>query len=117
MMKLMIEGGVPMWFVLLFGLISLLSAAYFAARPTTSALGFIRWMMGTTVFAILSGTFSAFGATFHYLSESKDPGSVKILYEGLGESMSAGTLGFTLLALSALLSAVGQKRLSAAVGA
>ncbi len=119
MWTLIREGGVPMWFVLLFGTISLGSSAYFAARPTPQRLSFIKWMMITTVFAVASGTTSAFGAVFHGLGDMVNVEAAqrtRILFTGLAECMSAGTLGFSLLGLTAMLTAVGSRRLASISG-
>ncbi len=119
MWTLIHEGGVPMWFVLLFGAISLGSSAYFAARPTHQRLRFIKWMMLTTGFAVVSGTTSAFGAVFHGLGDMVNVEAAqrtRILFTGLAECMSAGTLGFSLLGLTAMLTAVGSRRLASIGG-
>ncbi|NOU29736.1 MAG: hypothetical protein HOO96_17665 [Polyangiaceae bacterium] len=108
-----------MWFVLLFGAIALGSSAYFAARPTHQRLAFIKWMMLTTGFAVVSGTTSGLGAVFHGLGDMMNVESAqrtRILFTGLAECMSAGTLGFSLLGLTAMLTAVGSRRLASMSG-
>src|SRR5258708_7720149 len=112
------EGGFPMWFVLLFGFGGLVTAFVYAVRPDAKREGFIRWMIAATIFATLSGTFAAVGQVMHYLVRSYDElgqtgERTKVLFLGLGESMSAGILGFALVGLTALMCAVGKRRLDA----
>jgi hypothetical protein len=105
------EGGVPMVFVLLFGLAGLSTAAYAAYRPTASVMAFIKWINNATLFAILSGMVGGFGAVFHGLGEMSVPVDTKMLLIGLGECMSLGIVGFTAMSLTCLLSAVAARKL------
>jgi hypothetical protein len=105
------EGGVPMLFILIFGLVGLSTAAYAAYRPTASVLAFIRWMNGATLFSVLSGTVSGFGAVFHGLGEMSGALDTKMMLVGFGECMSMGTVGFTMMSLTCLLSAVAARKL------
>jgi hypothetical protein len=113
MMTLLREGGVPMWFVLLFGLLALGSGAHYAARPDPKRLSSIAWLMGATLLAVASGTVSALGATFQHVAGDGPAWRSDTLLVGLGESMSAGTLGFSMLALTSIVVAIGQRRLAA----
>ncbi len=119
MMRLLEEGGVPIWFVLLFGLAALGGAVAYALRPQARLLGLIRGMSAATFFGTLSGTAANLGAVFHALagSDSRFPdlnlfvkdGPLRLL-QGLGESMSTSIVGFALLALVGLFYAVGKMR-------
>ena len=113
MLQLMRNGGFPMFFILAFGLIALALAARFASRPAREHLALIRAMSSATLFATLTGTVADFGATFLAVSSDQfrnDPAWHIMLVQGLGESMSPGILGFTLLSLTSLLLAVGASR-------
>lgn len=109
------EGGFPMWFVVSFGVVSLVTAFAHAVRPDGRREGFVRWMMAATIFATLGGTFAAFGQVLHYVVKNDLKGQelAMTLCLGFGESMSAGILGFALVGLTALMAAVGRRRLDA----
>jgi hypothetical protein len=116
------EGGFSMFFVLGFGFVSLGWAAWYAAQGKAKALGFVRAMMLATLFATGSGVTSDLGMVFKTLSGSSDVDErhqalardkehrVDLLLEGLGESMAPAIMGLSLLALTALLLAVGAAR-------
>jgi hypothetical protein len=111
MMTLFREGGYSMFFVLGFGGAAFLWAAWYAARGKPARLAFVRGMMVATAFATLSGICSDLGTVFHRVAEEED--AVKahhMVLEGSGESMAPGIMGFSLLALTALLVAVGDLR-------
>jgi hypothetical protein len=116
MLTLFREGGYSMFFILGFGFVALAAAAAYAARGKKASLRFILAMMATTMFATVQGICSDFGATFHAVSGplgDADPTQrLRILSEGLGESMAPGIMGFALLALAALLLAVGGGRVA-----
>lgn len=119
MSKLLQEGGFPVWFVLLFGLISLAGAVAYAVKPDERRLGLVRGMSLATLFATLSSTAANLGQVFHALAGT-DPRHPEfslamkdgplVLLLGLGESMSTSILGFALLALVSLFYAVGISR-------
>lgn len=120
MLKLLQEGGLPVWFVLLFGLITLAGAVAYATKPDERRLGLVRGMSLATLFATLSSTAANLGMVFHAMAGvdarhpslnvlTKDDG-VLMLMLGLGESMSTAILGFALLALASLFYAVGVSR-------
>lgn len=119
MSKLLQEGGFPVWFVLLFGVIALAGAVAYAIRPDERRLGLVRGMSLATLFATLSSTAANLGTVFHALAGTdprhpdfnlgmKDGPLVLLL--GLGESMSTSILGFALLALVSLFYTVGVSR-------
>ena len=115
MINLLRDGGVPIWFVLGFGGWALVAAGRYAMKKGVS-VGFIRGMMAATFCSILSALCANFGATFAYVSAHLEGGNgdprteLAHLVEGLGESMSSGIVGFSLLALTALLVGVGKQR-------
>ncbi len=111
------NGGVPMWFILLFGMAALGSSFHFALRADKKTLGFIRGMSHATLWATLAATAADLGAVCTYLTRHYgEPSWTQALVEGLGESTSPAIMGFSLLALVSMLRAVGQRRLDARTG-
>jgi hypothetical protein len=117
MWTLIRDGGVPMLFILAFGLVGLAASFFFAVRAERRSLGFIRGMMQAVLFATLSGTAQDLGATLHAVSRNWDklPGgpldAAHMLVEGFAESTAPAILGFSFLALTAMLTSVGRRRL------
>jgi len=115
MLTLIRDGGAPIWFVLFFGGGALVVAARFAMKKAVSR-ALLRGLMWATLFATLSALSANLGATFAHVSQHLDgpEGDARIalarLLEGLGESMSSGIVGFSLLALALLLVGVGEQR-------
>ncbi len=110
----MLEGGFPMWFLLLFGLLALGSGARFAQRPDSRGLERTLALGAATFFTMLTATCADFGAVGHKAFEylHANPGTTlpEVLLQGFAESMSPGILGATLLSLTALFLAVGLHR-------
>lgn len=137
------SGGLPMLFILAFGLIGLGAAFYFALRAERRTLGFVKSMAAATLFATLATSCADVGATLYSAGkvyDANDPqgssadvrftpetarGSdaattfkvVRVVIEGFGESTSPGILGFAFLALTSMLVAVGRRRLDDREGA
>lgn len=118
MWTLIRNGGViPMMFILVVGLLALGTAFYFAVRPQLRSLGFIRSMAHATLFGTLAATAAAVGATLYAAAhawEQPEGGpqrAAQMIVEGFAESTSAGIVGFSILALTAMLTAVGRRRL------
>lgn len=107
-------GGYSMVIVLLFGLTCFVSAAIYAARQSERVLCFSRSMSRATLYASVSGVFACIGATMYAGATHTNPAELPALVMmGLGESMSPGILGFTLLTLSWMLLAIGSRRKNA----
>jgi len=114
MLEFFRDGGWSMFVILLFGFISLASAAFFAARPDGKHEGFIQWMSRATMWASLVGVFTDFGTVFGVVCEMKDADErTRILLEGSKECMSPLVMGFAFLTLTAFLTAIGRRRLDA----
>jgi hypothetical protein len=137
------SGGLPMLFILIFGLIALGAAFYFALRAARRSLAFIKCMAAATLFSTLATTCADVGATLSAAGkvyDVSDPqGSsaeqrftpetargadvattfkvMRVVVEGFAESTSPGILGFALLALTSMLVAVGRRRLDDREGA
>ncbi len=113
----MIEGGFPMWFLLLFGLLALGSGAHFGLRPDARALRRTVALGLATAGTTLTATCADLGAVGHkafdYLHDNPGTTLPEVLLQGFAESMSPGILGGTLLSLTALFVAVGFQRQAA----
>lgn len=111
-MKLFTDGGWSMWFILLFGFVALATAAWFAMRPSRAHPGFIGWMGAATLFSVFAGLCSDMGTVLFVVAKIEDANERgRIICEGFAESMSPCIMGFALLSLVALLTAVGRRRL------
>lgn len=110
-------GVVPMLTILVFGLLSVGAAFFFAVRPQRPLRGFIESMCRATLFGTLAATASAVGATLYAAShawEAPDGGIATaghFIAQGFAESTSAAILGFSFLGLAHMLLAVGRRRL------
>jgi hypothetical protein len=117
MWTLIRDGGVPMLFIMAFGLVGLAASFFFAVRGERRSLGFIHGMMQALLFATLAGTVEDLGVTLHAVSRNWAtlPGgpldAAHMLVEGCAESTAPAILGFSFLALTAMLTAVGRRRL------
>jgi hypothetical protein len=114
MKTLFLEGGWPMYFTLVFGLIALGGAARFAKSADRRHLGFVVGMSLATLFSVLNGIVADLAAVGHHVNERwdqiKDVPMVALLGQGFAESMSPGVMGFTFLSLTWLIAAVGLSR-------
>jgi hypothetical protein len=118
MWTLIRNGGVPpMMFILVCGLLGLGSAFYFAVRAQRRSLGFIKSMSQAVLYATLAATAADLGATLYAAEKAwEKPGggpehAAHMIVEGFAESTSPGILGFSFLAVTAMLTAVGRRRL------
>lgn len=109
-------GGVPMWFVLLFGVASLVAAGAFAISPDPRKVEAVRALTWAAVFSIAAGIvadLAAVGSNVPAHPEwSVSPKIHLIVMQGFAESMTPGVLGFSLLALTWMVMAVGHRRLA-----
>lgn len=115
MMNLMRLGGYSMWIVLLFGIILLVATILFVRRPEEGKLGFIRGMTVANIFAILSGIAGNLAATFNHAGFQTEANTVEAAASamvGFSESLSPASLGFSVLAIAWLITAVGIRRLA-----
>lgn len=114
MWDLMIEGGYPMWFLLLFGIAGLVAAIRYAQKPTTGILRLVCGLGTTTLFSIFTGTAADVAAFGHkapdFLKAHPAMNLSEVVLLGIGESMSPGVLGFSLLTICSLLVTVGLYR-------
>jgi hypothetical protein len=138
MLTLMRNGGYPpMLFILVTGLVGLAAAFHFALRARRQSLGFIKGMALATLFGTLAASCADLGGTLYSAEKAFDktgsseatpgppihtdpnavPQVLHILVGGAQESTSPGILGFSFLALTSMLVAVGRRRLDEREGA
>jgi hypothetical protein len=113
MLDLLREGGGPMLFVVIFGVLTFLAAATFAARGDRRRVGFITWMGMATLLSVGGGICADLAAVGHHglgrcVEKHIDPAACLLV--GMAESMAPGIVGFTLLSLAGMLTAVGMSR-------
>lgn len=113
--ELMQAGGVGMWGVLTLGLVSLVSAALFARRPERRRVGFVACMALATMASSLLSTITGFANVTVFASDMAREGQpvLPVLLGGFGESLAPMVLGLALLTVTALVTAVGMRRLGA----
>jgi hypothetical protein len=108
------EGGFSMWFLLVLGIVAVASAFWFAVKPGESHYRVLKWMAVSILFAMLCGLTSGAAITFHVVASMEDATHemrMRIVIEGLGETLTNGVLGSALLMVTALFVAVGRRRL------
>jgi hypothetical protein len=113
MLDLLREGGGPMLFVVIFGALTFVAAAVFAARGDRRRLGFITWMGLATALSVGGGICADLAAVGHHGLERCAVHHIEpaaCLLVGIAESMAPGIVGFTLLSLAGMLTAVGVSR-------
>ncbi len=115
MKTMFVEGGFPMWFIVAFGLVAMGTAVAFAARPLRARERFVDAMARTTLYATIVGVVAALGEVFHVVArlDGTHEERIRMAFEGFGESMAPAIVGFGLLTIVTLLSAVGKARLDA----
>lgn len=113
--RFFMAGGYPMWIVTIFGVACLVTAVRFALRADARKLAIVRALTWATIFAILSGVLSDFMTVMWKVPGTPewahDPDLHLIVMMGLGEAVTPGVLGFSLLSLVWLFVAIGTRRL------
>lgn len=111
MMTLLREGGFPIWFLLAFGSLLLISGARFAMRPEAGRLRLTLALGITTLFTMISAISADLATVGHqapdYLLRHPEMSRTSVLLQGMAEALSPAILGSTLLALGALFVALG----------
>ena len=116
MANLVLEGGFPVFFLLAFGFLAMGFAVRFATAPTQRVFRTTLALSAATLLTSCNGIFAALAAVGHhapeYLKRHPESSLSEVVLLGIGESMSPGILGFTLLSLIALILALGVYRQS-----
>jgi hypothetical protein len=108
-------GGWSMFLILALGLLTLGAAAMFMRKPEARDVGMIRGFSVATVFAVLCGVATDLATVFTHVPNHPEwahsPDMPLIVMTGLGESLTPAILGFSMLTLAWLVTAVGVRRL------
>jgi hypothetical protein len=104
-----LAGGFPMVFVIVFGLVALASAVRFALAPAPGRVGPIVAYGIAVLLVSTAGALVDAGVVLRVVAQAEDS-QVPILLVGLSESLSPPILGFSLVAVVALVTAVGLRR-------
>jgi hypothetical protein len=108
------DGGWSMFVILLFGAITMATAAFHAAKPDVRHEGFLKWMSRAVLWSTLAGVSSDLGTTFAFTCHiENDSERARTTLEGMAESMSPLVMGFVMLAIAAFLASIGRRRLDA----
>jgi hypothetical protein len=113
---LFVRGGIGSWFVVLFGLICLVTAALFAWRPDEGRLAVLRAMSLATGFSMLGGFVAGVAKSMDACSRlppEKRELLTSFLLKGISEASALLILGLALLTLTWLVVAIGLRRLAA----
>jgi hypothetical protein len=110
-----LEGGWGMWFVLLFGLITLAQAIGFARRPDERRRAALETLNRATLYSIIATVALDLAAVARAPTKppwSEAPRIELVILEGIAESLAPAILGFALLSFAWMIGAVGQRRLA-----
>ena len=103
-----------MWFLMVFGALSLICGARFALRPEPARLRMAGAMSLATLFTTLTGVCTDLATVGHqvpiFMAHNSSDLLPSLLLQGFAESMSPAILGFTVLTLAALFIALGCHR-------
>jgi F0F1-type ATP synthase membrane subunit c/vacuolar-type H+-ATPase subunit K len=114
MIEFLQSGGIAIWFILVFGLVSLGAAVACAVRPAERRSAFFRALSRATGIAATVGTASGFAATLHHVANhpewSRSPDRILFVMTGFAESLSNFLVGFGLLAIAWLVFAFAERR-------
>jgi F0F1-type ATP synthase membrane subunit c/vacuolar-type H+-ATPase subunit K len=113
---LFVHGGIGSWFVVLFGLICLVTAALFAWRPDEGRLAVLKAMSLATGFSMLGGFVAGVAKSLDgcaRLPPDKRDLWPMFAIKGISEASALLILGLALLTLTWLVVAIGLRRLAA----
>ncbi len=119
MIELFREAGFPIIPVTLFGTLTLLSALMLCLKGDRRRLHFIVAMGAATLAAVACATCADLAAVGHRaptLCKQLGLALPECLLQGMAESMAPGVLGFSLLALAGMATAIGLVRTRAEAG-
>lgn len=115
MITLFKNGGVPMWFILAWGLLALGAAIRLAIKADPRGHELYKLFSKATLWGVLSGTAGDFASVGYALSNMPEDMAgarwQRIAAQGLAESMSPAIIGGSFLALAAFFAAVGAYRM------
>jgi hypothetical protein len=115
----MSEGGWGMWPILLLGLLTLVTAARYTARPEPHALRFVAALWLALASVVVHAGLTDLAAVFGFLASSDevtDAALPRVLLTGLKEATRPAALGGIFLTLAPLCVAAGLWRAPASGG-
>jgi len=108
------EGGFAMLAILLFGALTLGTAAAYAIKPGDRRYERFKALAAATLFSTLAGVCAGIATVMHRVPTSPEwshsPDINLVIMIGLGESLANCILGFALLAVSWFVFAFGNRR-------
>lgn len=114
MMQFFLEGGFAMFFLVAFGFASMIAAARYAYYATGVTFRVVLGLSSATLFTTLMGLCVNLAAVGHgaltYQAKHPEESTLSVLLQGLAESLAPGVLGFSFLALTALIATFGLYR-------
>ena len=114
MVELFTEGGFAMFFLLAFGVATLVAATRYAWRVTRVGFRITLGLGAATAFTTLMGICVDLAAVGHGVPGyvERHPGTTLFTatLQGIAESLAPGIMGFTFLALAALITTRGLYR-------
>jgi hypothetical protein len=118
MLEFFKAGGFAMFFILLFGGLTVAASVVLIIKPAERLVAMIRALSISTVFMSLAGLTAGLAMVMSTIPQTpewaNDPKVHLIVMAGIGESLSNPILGFSLLAIAWLMTAVGVRRMGAA---
>ena len=117
MLELFEAGGFAMYAVVGFGLVALAAACHFAWRPRFERLAFIAGMSIATTFISLAGLAKNLAKVLSFVhhqlkNDDLTPTlAARMVSQGISESLSPVTFGFSLVSLVAFVCAIGFRRM------
>lgn len=115
MLEFYISGGFPMHIISLLGLLCIGSAIFFVRSPSTDAVPRIISMSVALAVTAFAGILAALTMTFRFAASNEkmtDSELLRIVLQGISESLSPGIWGGTMLVVTYMLMALGFRRLS-----
>lgn len=114
MLQFFLNGGFPMWIILLVGLVAMLTAIRFAWRPTADLLGQLKALTRALGYAIMAATVADLITVCTRVPADPEMSREPALYvlQGIGESLSPVALGASFLFFTWILIALGLRRLA-----
>lgn len=114
MMAFMQAGGLGIWFVLIFGLLTGAASVGFVLHPDPRREALVQALSRAAVFSVLAAV-SANLATVawqvpQHAEWSKSPDMPLIVMTGIAESLTPAILGFSLLGIAWFITAFGVRR-------
>jgi hypothetical protein len=115
MQWLIVAGGFPSLVIMVFGLIAIAAAVGFAVKPEVRKLPYLGALCAAVLCSVFSGVAIDLIAVSKYFEQKgAELGDSfgQVLIIGVGESLAPVVLGFSVLAIVALVSAIGFRRLA-----